>query len=80
MGKMRETLQLSSPSIYSFLVQQFYSYANGNMTSLTHVQTVHGSLGWLVGSWLNTAASTCFQHAVQGQWWCLDVMDLSSKH
>lgn len=36
-GEIRETPLQSSPFIYSFLVQQFCSYANGRMTSTSQV-------------------------------------------
>lgn len=52
MGERRETLQLSSASIYSFLVQQFYSYANGNMTSSSHVYAVNTDFPWMVVGWI----------------------------
>lgn len=58
-GEIRQTLQLSSPSIYSFLVQQFNSYANVGEKKAWHhwvmcTQWIPRRLWWL------PAACSCF--------------------
>lgn len=74
-GEMREGLLLSSASIYSWSVQQFYSYANERMTSSSHVWAVNTYFPWMMA--LSAAASTCCQHLCGvGQWLYLSVYNL----
>lgn len=70
--EMREGLLLRFASIYSWSLQQFYSYANGTMTSSSPVWALNACFPQTIAG--NSAVTRCRQHLwCAGKWMYLTV-------